>query len=100
MSLMLKFLTSYQTGTPTVVDAICSDTQNDIQYNCTAEISVDIIPSVEIIQSVNVTVSGSYGSSSSVMEVYQSTYTTYYLHVCIHAFLSKISKVVHTRAVW
>ena len=74
MSLILKFLTSYQTGTPTVMDATCSDIQNNIQYNCTAEFTVDLIPSVEVIQSVNVTVSGPYGSSSSVMEVEQSTY--------------------------
>ena len=69
MSLMLQFITSYQTGTPTVMDANCSDIQNNIQYNCTAEFTVDIIPSVEIIQSVNVTVSGPYGSNSSMMEV-------------------------------
>ncbi|XP_065910485.1 uncharacterized protein [Dysidea avara] len=69
MSLMLQFLTSYQTGTPKVMDANCSDIQNNIQYNCTAELTVDIIPSVEIIQSVNVTVRGPYGSNCSVMEV-------------------------------
>ena len=79
MSLILKFLTSYQTGPPTVMDATCSDIQNNIQYNCTAEFTVDIIPSVEIIQSVNVTVSSPYGSNSSVMEVEQSTYVS----ICI-----------------
>ena len=74
MSLLLKFLVSYQSGTPTVMDATCSDVQNNVQYNCTAEFTVDIIPSVEIIQSVNVTVRGPYGSNSSVMEIEQSTY--------------------------
>ena len=72
MSLILQFLASYQTGTPTVMDATCSEIQNNIQYNCTAEFTVDIIPSVEIMQSVNVTVSGPYGSSSSTMEVEES----------------------------
>ena len=75
MSLMLKFLTSYQTNIPTVVvDAMCNNTQNDTQYNCTAEFPVEIYPSVDTIQLVNVTVSGPYGSSSSVMVVQQSMY--------------------------
>ncbi|XP_065888473.1 uncharacterized protein [Dysidea avara] len=69
MSMMLRFITSYQTGTTTVTDATCSGIQNNIQYNCTAEFTVDINPSVEIMQSVKVTVSGPYGNSSSVMEV-------------------------------
>ena len=54
------------------MDATCSDIQNIIQYNCTAEYTVSIIPSVEIIQSVNVTVRGPYGSNCSVMEVEES----------------------------
>jgi len=54
------------------MNATCSDIRNNTQYNCTAEITMDIIPSVDTIQSVNVTVSGPYGSSSSVMEVQQS----------------------------
>jgi len=89
MSLMLKFLTSYQTITPVVVDAICNNTQNDTQYSCSAEFIVDINPSIETIESVNVTVSGPYGNSSSVMEVYQSTGVCILhinLHVCMHAF--------------
>jgi len=72
MSLMLTFSASHQFAIPTVTNATCSDIQNNVQYYCTAEFSVDINPSVEIIQSVNVTVSGPYGSSSSVMEVKQS----------------------------
>ena len=72
MSLMLTFSASHQFTIPTVTNATCSDIQNNIQYYCTAEFSVDIIPSVEIIQSVTVTVSGPYGSSSSAMEVEQS----------------------------
>ena len=80
MSLTLQFST---TGTPTTV-IICSGIQNNIQYNCTAEFTVDIIPSVELIQSVNVTVSGPYGSNSSVMEVDQSMYCQ--LHIQIYLF--------------
>ena len=71
---MLWFITSYQTGTTTVTDATCSGIQNNIQYNCTAEFTVYINPSVEIMQSVKVTVSGPYGNSSSVMEVEESMY--------------------------
>ena len=37
-----------------------------MQYNCIAEFAVDIIPSVDTIESVNVTVSGPYGSASSL----------------------------------
>ena len=74
MSRMLQFQASYQTGSPTVMDATCSDIQDNIQYNCTAEFTVDVIPSVEIIQSVNVTVSGPYGSNYLVMETEQSMY--------------------------
>ena len=40
-----------------------------MQYNCTAEFAVDIIPSVNTIESVNVTVSGPYGSASSLNKV-------------------------------
>ena len=74
MSQMLQFQASYQTGSPTVMDATCSDILDNIQYNCTAEFTVDIIPSVEILQSVNVTISGPYGSNYLVMETEQSTY--------------------------
>ena len=72
MSLSLQFLASSQTSTPTVMNATCSDIQNNTQYNCTAEITMGIIPSVNTMQSVNVTVIGPYGSSSSVMVVQQS----------------------------
>ena len=72
MSLILPFSASYQTGSPTVMDAMCNDIQNNILYNCTAEFVLDIIPSVEIIQSVDVTVIGPYGSNSFVMETEES----------------------------
>ena len=42
-----------------------------MQYNCTAKFAVDIIPSVDMIESVNVTVSGPYGSASSLKNVSQ-----------------------------
>ena len=74
MSLILTFSASYQTGSPTVMDAMCNDIQNDILYNCTAEIVIDIIPSVEKIQSVNVIVSGPYGNNSFEMETEESMY--------------------------
>ena len=45
---------------------------SDIQYNCTAEFVVDINPSVDTIESVNVTVSGPYGSASSLKNINQS----------------------------
>jgi len=77
MSLLLRFHASYHAGSPTVIDATCGDIQDNIQYNCTAELTVDIIPSVEMIQSVNVTVSGPYGSNYSVMEVEQSKHSTF-----------------------
>ena len=79
---LLQFQASYQTGSPTVMNATCGDIQDNIQYNCTAEFTVDIIPSVEIIQSVNITVSGPCGSSSitSVLEAEQSMYYVLYLN--------------------
>ena len=40
-----------------------------MQYNCTVEFAVDIIPSVDTIESVSVTVSGPYGSASSLKNV-------------------------------
>ena len=79
MSLMLTFLASYQTGSPTVMDAMCHDIQSIIQYNCTAEFIIDVIPSVEIIQSVNVIVSSPYGSNSFEMETEESM--CYKLHM-------------------
>ena len=39
---------------------------SDMQYNCTAEFAVGINPSVDTIESLNVTVSGPYGSTSSL----------------------------------
>ena len=64
MSLLLIFSASYQTGNSNSQSTICS-LLSDMQYNCTAEFAVDIIPSVDTIESVNVTVCGSYGSASS-----------------------------------
>ena len=64
MSKMLDFSASYQTGNSNTQSATCS-LLHDMQYNCTAEFNVDIIPSVNTIESLNVTVSGPYGSNSS-----------------------------------
>ena len=64
MSKNLIFSASYQTGNSNSQSATCSSLSN-MQYNCTAEFAVDIIPSVDTVESVNVTVSGPYGSSSS-----------------------------------
>ena len=66
MSLSLTFSASYQTGNTgnsNSQSANCS--LSNIQYNCTAEFAVDVIPSVDAIESVNVTVSGPYGDISS-----------------------------------
>ena len=71
MSKMLNFSASYQTGNSANQLATCSSL-SDRQYNCTGEFTVDIIPSVETIESLNVTVSGPYGSSSSVRIIYPS----------------------------
>ena len=60
----------YQTGNSNSQSATCS-LLPDMQYNCTAEFAVDIIPSVDTIESVNVTVSGPYGSASSLKNVSQ-----------------------------
>ena len=54
-----------------------------MQYNCTAEFAVDIIPSVDAIESVNVTVSGPYGSASSLKSVsLGKSGTCTHVHVC------------------
>ena len=71
MSLSLTFSASYQTGNSNSQSATCS-LLSDMQYNCTAEFAVDVIPSVDTIESVNVTVSGPYGSASSLRNVNQS----------------------------
>ena len=68
MSLSLTFSASYQTdiiGNSNSQVATCS-LLFDMQYNCTAEFAVDINPSVDTIESVNVTVSGPYGDNSSM----------------------------------
>ena len=71
MSKSLTFSASYQTGNSSSQSATCS-LLSDVQYNCTAEFAVDIIPSVDTIESVNVTVSGPYGSASSLRNIDQS----------------------------
>ena len=71
MSLSLTFSANYQTGNSNSQSATCS-LLSDMQYNCTAEFAVDIIPSNVTIESVNVTVSGPYGSASSLKNVDQS----------------------------
>ena len=45
---------------------------SDMQYNCTTELTVDINPSVDTIESVTITVSGPYGSASSLKNINQS----------------------------
>ena len=71
MSLSLIFSASYQIGNSNSQSATCS-LLSDMQYNCTAEFAVNIIPSVDKIESVNVTVTGPYGSASSLRNVDQS----------------------------
>ena len=61
---LLNFSASYQTGNSSGQSATCSPI-SDTQYNCTAEFTVDILPSVDTIESVNITVSGPYGSNSA-----------------------------------
>ena len=58
---MLDFSASYQNGSnsQSVNCSLLSD-------NCAAELTVNIIPSVDTIESFNVTVSGPYGSNSSI----------------------------------
>ena len=70
-SLLLTFsASSYQTGNSSSQLAMCSSL-SDMQYNCTAEFAVDINPSVYTIESVTVTVSGPYGSASSLKNISQ-----------------------------
>ena len=63
MSSNLTFSASYQTGIINSQSATCFPL-SDMQYNCTAKFAIDVIPSVDIIQSVNVAVSGPYGDAS------------------------------------
>ena len=83
MSLSLTFSASYQTGNSNSQSATCS-LLSDMQYNCTAEFAVDVIPSVDTIESVNVTVSGPYGSASSLRNVNQ---TESECCVCMHSYV-------------
>ena len=57
-----------------------------MQYNCTAEFAVEVIPSVDTIESVNVTVSGPYGNTSSLMNVNQSECC-----ICIRSYVYGLS---------
>ena len=70
-SLSLTFSASYQTGNSNSQSATCS-LLSDMQYSCTAEFAVDIIPSVYTIESVSVTVSGPSGSASSLKNTNES----------------------------
>ena len=66
MSLLLTFSASYQLGIGSGSSHLVTCTLlSDMQYNCTAEFAVNIIPSVDTIQLVTVTVCGSYGNVSS-----------------------------------
>ena len=58
---MLNFSASYQNGSNSRL-VNCSS----LSDNCTAELTVDIIPSIDTTQSLNVIVSGPYGSNSFV----------------------------------
>ena len=73
MSLSLTFSASYQTGNSDNNNNQSADHSllSGMQYNCTAEFAVDVIPSVDTIESVNVTVSGPYGSASSLRNMNQ-----------------------------
>ena len=82
MSLSLTLSASYQTGNSNSQSATCS-LLSDMQYNCTAEFAVDVIPSVDTIESVNVTVSGPYGSASSLRNVNQGQFLNV-LYIYIH----------------
>ena len=85
MSLSLTFSASYQTGNSNSQSATYS-LLSDMQYNCTAEFAVDIIPSVDTIESMNVTVSGPYGSASSLKNVNQSQCCIYIcVATCVHS---------------
>ena len=68
MSLSLTFSASYQTGNSNSQSATCSS----LSDNCTAEFAVDIIPSIDTIESVNVTVSGPYSKASSLSYINHS----------------------------
>ena len=76
MSLSFTFSASYQTGNSNSQSATCS-LLSDMQYNCTAEFAVDIIPSVDTIELVSVTVTGPYDSASSLRNVNQSQFCIY-----------------------
>ena len=65
-----------------------------MQYNCTAEFAVDIIPSVDTIESVNVTVTGPYGSASSLRNVNQSQCCVYIAsYIIVIAVYSLVSYI-------
>ena len=70
-SLLLNFSASHQTGSSSSQSAMCSSL-SDMQYNCTAKFAVDINASVDMIESMTVSVSGPYGSASSLKKINQS----------------------------
>ena len=70
-SLSLTFSASHKTGNSSSQSAVCSSL-SDMQYNCTAEFAVDINPLIDTTESVTVTVSGPYGSASSLKNISQS----------------------------
>ena len=73
MSLSLIFSASYQTGNSSNGNNQSANYSllSDMQYNCTAQFAVDGIPPYGTIKSVNVTVSGPYGSASSLRNMNQ-----------------------------
>ena len=81
MSLLLTFSASYQlqVGSSSSHLATCS-LLSDMLYNCTAVFAVDVIPSVDKVESVNVTVCGSYGNVSSRNTL--NSGTTMQLYIC------------------
>ena len=60
---MLNFSVSYQNGS-SIQSARCS-LLSGTQYSCTANLTVDINPSVDTVKSFDVTVNGPHGSNSS-----------------------------------
>ena len=65
MSLNLRFLLSYQVGDTGYSYNQLADCST-FPDSCAAEFAINSISSVDIIESVNVTVSGPYGSASSL----------------------------------
>jgi len=90
MSRNLTFSAIYQTGNSNSQSPTCFSL-SDMQYNCIAESGVDIIPSVDTIESVNVTVSGPYGSASSKSN--PNLLICKYIYICISLLCMHIHTV-------